>query len=47
MVNEAKMYEKQDEEHRARIEAKNSLGSYAYSLKQTLNDPVAGGLQPL
>ncbi|KAI3648903.1 hypothetical protein MP228_006757 [Amoeboaphelidium protococcarum] len=38
MVSEAEKYKKQDEEATARIHAKNGLESYAYNLRNTLND---------
>jgi len=40
MVNEAEKFKKEDEEVMARITAKNSVESYAYNLKNTLNDDV-------
>eukprot|EP00796_Vickermania_ingenoplastis_P004593 gene4593-biopygen3095 len=45
MVNDASKYEAQDKEQRERIEAKNGLENYAYSMKNTISDPnVAGKL---
>ncbi|CAE6449033.1 unnamed protein product [Rhizoctonia solani] len=38
MVNEAEKYKKEDEEAAARITAKNALESYAYNLRNTLQD---------
>ncbi|TDL24720.1 heat shock protein 70 [Rickenella mellea] len=38
MVNEAEKYKKEDEEAAARITAKNGLESYAYNLRNSLND---------
>ena len=38
MVNEAEKYKEEDEKEAARIQAKNTLESYAYSLKNSLND---------
>jgi len=38
MVKEAEKYKGADEENRKRIEAKNSLENYAYSLRNTLQD---------
>ncbi|KAG9094633.1 70-kilodalton heat shock protein [Ceratobasidium sp. UAMH 11750] len=38
MVSEAEKYKKEDEEAAARITAKNSLESYAYNLRNTLQD---------
>merc|ERR1711874_340559 len=36
MVNEAEKYKEEDEKEAARVQAKNGLESYAYSLKSTL-----------
>ncbi|KAI3404564.1 SSA3, partial [Candida oxycetoniae] len=38
MVNEAEKYKEDDEKEAARVQAKNGLESYAYSLKNTIND---------
>ncbi|CAK7900545.1 heat shock protein Ssa1p [[Candida] anglica] len=38
MVNEAEKYKEEDEKEAARIQAKNSLESYTYSLKNSIND---------
>lgn len=38
MVNEAEKYKEEDEREATRIQAKNSLESYAYSLKNTISD---------
>ncbi|CUM66370.1 uncharacterized protein PRCAT00004034001 [Priceomyces carsonii] len=38
MVSEAEKYKDEDEKEAARIQAKNTLESYAYSLKNTIND---------
>lgn len=38
MVEEAEKYKKEDDENRERIEAKNHLESYMYSIKNTLNE---------
>jgi len=38
MLAEAEKYKKQDEEAASRIQAKNGLESYAYNLRNTLND---------
>jgi len=40
MVNEAEQYKADDEKQRDRVQAKNNLESYCYSLKQTLDDPA-------
>ncbi|CAH0515971.1 unnamed protein product [Peronospora belbahrii] len=38
MVAEAEKYKSQDEANRVRVEAKNALENYAYSLRNSLND---------
>ncbi|RCN42689.1 hypothetical protein ANCCAN_11329 [Ancylostoma caninum] len=38
MVNEAERYKQEDEAQKERIGAKNSLESYAFNMKQTLDD---------
>ena len=38
MVNDAEKYKEEDEKEAARISAKNGFESYAYSLRNTLND---------
>ena len=38
MLSEAEKYKEEDEAESARIQAKNALESYAYSLKNTIND---------
>ncbi|THD24040.1 Heat shock cognate 71 kDa protein [Fasciola hepatica] len=38
MVQEAERYKKADEEQRERVSAKNALESYAFSMKQTIED---------
>ncbi|ODV69890.1 heat shock protein 70 [Hyphopichia burtonii NRRL Y-1933] len=38
MVSEAEKFKEEDEKEAARIQAKNTLESYAYSLKTTIND---------
>ncbi len=42
MVEEAEMYAKEDEAARERVDKKNALESYCYSLKNTLNDKEKG-----
>eukprot|EP01116_Phalansterium_solitarium_P003245 TRINITY_DN13_c0_g1_i1.p1 TRINITY_DN13_c0_g1~~TRINITY_DN13_c0_g1_i1.p1 ORF type:complete len:709 (+),score=331.86 TRINITY_DN13_c0_g1_i1:75-2129(+) len=42
MVREAEKYKAEDEKNRERIEAKNGLENYAYSLRNTINDPQVG-----
>jgi len=47
MVKEAEQYKVQDEQNKERIEAKNHLENYAYSLRNTLKDEkVAGKIDP-
>ena len=43
MVNESAKFEAEDRKQRDRIEAKNGLENYAYSMKNTVNDPNVGG----
>ncbi|CAM0137785.1 Hsp70 chaperone [Umbelopsis sp. WA50703] len=43
MVSEAEKYKAEDEEVAARIAAKNGLESYAYNLRNTLQDENVGG----
>merc|ERR1711970_1704848 len=38
MTKDAEKYAKEDEEFKSRVEAKNGLENYAYSMKNTLND---------
>merc|ERR1711907_570716 len=38
MTKDAEKYAKEDEEFKQRVEAKNGLENYAYSMKNTLND---------
>ena len=38
MVNDAEKFKDDDEKSRARIEAKNQLESYAYSVRNTIRD---------
>eukprot|EP00635_Sarcinochrysidales_sp_CCMP3193_P011523 CAMPEP_0118905456 /NCGR_PEP_ID=MMETSP1166-20130328/9455_1 /TAXON_ID=1104430 /ORGANISM="Chrysoreinhardia sp, Strain CCMP3193" /LENGTH=662 /DNA_ID=CAMNT_0006844727 /DNA_START=60 /DNA_END=2048 /DNA_ORIENTATION=+ len=47
MVDEAERYKAEDEANRIRVEAKNSLENYTYSLKNTLaDDKLASKLSP-
>ena len=39
MVSEAEKYKEEDERQRQKIAARNSLESYAYNIKQTVEDP--------
>ncbi|KNH04828.1 hsp70 [Perkinsela sp. CCAP 1560/4] len=43
MVAESEKFEEEDRLMRERVEAKNGLENYAYSMKNTVNDPNAGG----
>eukprot|EP01012_Entosiphon_sulcatum_P005731 TRINITY_DN125_c0_g2_i2.p1 TRINITY_DN125_c0_g2~~TRINITY_DN125_c0_g2_i2.p1 ORF type:complete len:670 (-),score=197.03 TRINITY_DN125_c0_g2_i2:55-2019(-) len=43
MVNDAKKYENDDKKQRERIEAKNGLENYAYSMKNTISDDKVAG----
>jgi len=43
MVKEAERFKEQDERQRKKVDAKNSLENYAYSLKNTLNDDKVSG----
>ena len=43
MVNEASKYEEDDKKQRERVEAKNGLENYAFSMKNTINEPNMQG----
>merc|ERR1711879_973692 len=43
MVAEAEKYKEEDEAHTKKIEAKNSLENYAYSMRNTINEENVGG----
>merc|ERR1711959_717738 len=43
MVAEAEKHKSEDEDHRKKIEAKNSLENYCYSLRNTIKDPKFEG----
>ncbi|EKX51038.1 heat shock protein 70 [Guillardia theta CCMP2712] len=43
MVKEAERFKEEDERQRKKVDAKNSLENYAYSLKNTLNDEKVAG----
>eukprot|EP00996_Jenningsia_fusiforme_P002032 NODE_2879_length_1098_cov_41.750238_g2481_i1.p3 GENE.NODE_2879_length_1098_cov_41.750238_g2481_i1~~NODE_2879_length_1098_cov_41.750238_g2481_i1.p3 ORF type:complete len:175 (-),score=52.71 NODE_2879_length_1098_cov_41.750238_g2481_i1:21-545(-) len=43
MVSDAKRYEEEDRLQRERIDAKNGLENYAYSMKNTVNDEKVAG----
>lgn len=38
MVQEAEKYKAEDEDHKAKIEAKNTLENYAYNMRNTIKD---------
>eukprot|EP00300_Choanocystis_sp_HF-7_P006926 c14988_g1_i1.p1 GENE.c14988_g1_i1~~c14988_g1_i1.p1 ORF type:complete len:649 (-),score=69.81 c14988_g1_i1:29-1975(-) len=42
MVGDAEKYKKEDEEARAKVEAKNGLENYCYSMRNTINDAGSG-----
>ena len=42
MVQEAEKYKAEDEHHKSRIEAKNALENYAYSMRNTIKDDKVG-----
>lgn len=39
MVNEAEKYKEEDDKQKTRISAKNSLESYSFNMKSTVEDP--------
>merc|ERR1719230_1767837 len=43
MVNDAESFKAEDEQQRERVSAKNALESYAYSMKQTVEDEKVAG----
>jgi L1 cell adhesion molecule like protein len=43
MVQEAEQYKAEDESHREKIEAKNQLENYAYSMRNTIEDEKTSG----
>merc|ERR1712178_666627 len=46
MVREAEENKVQDEEHKQRVDAKNGLENYVYSIRNTINDPKLEGKIP-
>lgn len=42
MVQEAEKYKAEDEEHKTKIEAKNTLENYAYNMRNTIKDEKVG-----
>ncbi|KAL5710909.1 hypothetical protein ACHQM5_021418 [Ranunculus cassubicifolius] len=43
LVQEAEKYKAEDEQHRKKVDAKNALENYAYSMRNTLKDDNIGG----
>ncbi|KAL5725945.1 70-kilodalton heat shock protein [Ranunculus cassubicifolius] len=43
LVQEAEKYKAEDEQHRKKVDAKNGLENYAYSMRNTLRDDNVGG----
>merc|ERR1712159_674478 len=46
MVREAEENKAQDEQHKQRVDAKNNLENYVYSIRNTVNDPKVEGKIP-
>ncbi|KAL3678059.1 hypothetical protein R1sor_021015 [Riccia sorocarpa] len=47
MVQDAEKYKSEDEEHKKKIESKNSLENYAYNMRNTIKDEkIASALSP-
>ena len=46
MVAEAEKYKSEDEEHKKKVEAKNGLENYAYSMRNTISDEKTGAAIP-
>merc|ERR1711907_469172 len=46
MVAEAEKYKSEDEEHKKKVEAKNGLENYAYSMRNTISDENTGAAIP-
>ena len=42
MVQEAEKYKAEDEQHKKKIEAKNSLENYAFNMRNTIRDDKVG-----
>ena len=42
MVQEAEKYKSEDEAHKEKIEAKNSLENYAFNMRNTIRDEKVG-----
>merc|ERR1711966_342186 len=43
MVQEAEKYKSEDEDHKKKVDAKNSLENYAYNMRNTIQDDKVGG----
>jgi L1 cell adhesion molecule like protein len=43
MVQEAEKYKEEDEAHKKKVEAKNSLENYTYNMRNTIRDDKVGG----
>merc|ERR1719331_2280021 len=46
MVAEAEKYKSEDEEHKKKVEAKNNLENYAYSMRNTISDEKTSAAIP-
>ena len=46
MVADAEKYKAEDEEHRRKVEAKNGLENYAYSMRNTISDEKTSAAIP-
>lgn len=44
MVEEAERYKAEDDVQRQRVEGKNSLENYAYSMRNTINEEKVSGV---
>ena len=44
MVQEAEKYKAEDEEHKKRIDSKNSLENYAFNMRNTIRDEKVSSL---
>ena len=47
MVQEAKKYKSEDEEHKRKVESKNTLENYDYNMRNTIKDEkIAAKVDP-
>ncbi|KAL5726376.1 hypothetical protein ACHQM5_009423 [Ranunculus cassubicifolius] len=46
LVKEAEKYKSEDEEHKKKVEARNGLENYVYSMRTTIRDEKVGGKLP-